>query len=91
MGGKYSTAKDLEAWDLKLIEALSRQSPGVTEKNQEILSQDGRCPYGDSNLTAPECKSGALPLRQLALCKRYGLCDCYYYCRIMACIVTIMR
>jgi hypothetical protein len=40
----------------------------MTEKNQEIVSQDSRCPVRDSKWALPECDFGALRLGQPATC-----------------------
>jgi hypothetical protein len=60
--------KDLNGNGRLLIEVLSQYLVGYTEEKKEDdnLSQNGRCPGQDSNRKCPEYKTRRLPPRQPA-------------------------
>jgi hypothetical protein len=55
------------------FKVLSRHSPGGTEENHEILSQDSRCPVRYLNTGLPEYEAGVLcDSRVMMLHRRNG-------------------
>jgi hypothetical protein len=57
--------KDLEGSHRDLIEVLSQNLPGDTEKTAKHLIQHAWCLGLDSNQASPKHKSRALPLHQI--------------------------